>query len=67
MNEVTATRRQPSAPSPLEQDESLAVLLDVSRELTAILERDELFRRIAERVKLLFEVILILKFYLTVA
>jgi phosphoserine phosphatase RsbU/P len=51
MNEVSATRLQASAPALLEQDESLSVLLDVSRELTAILERDELFRRIAERVK----------------
>jgi sigma-B regulation protein RsbU (phosphoserine phosphatase) len=35
----------------LEQDETLALLHQVSRELTSILARDELFRRIAERVR----------------
>jgi sigma-B regulation protein RsbU (phosphoserine phosphatase) len=34
-----------------EQASTLALLYDVSRELTSILDRDELLRRIAERVK----------------
>ena len=34
-----------------EQARTLALLYDVSRELTSILDRDELLRRIAERVK----------------
>ncbi len=37
--------------SHLEQANTLTLLYDVSRELTAILDRDELLRRIAERVK----------------
>ncbi len=40
-----------SAVSTLEQDQSLSLLFDVSRELTSILERDELLQRIADRVK----------------
>ena len=38
-----------------EQANTLALLYDVSRELTAILDRDELLRRIAERVKKLVD------------
>lgn len=40
-----------SALSTIEQDQSLSLLFDVSRELTSILERDELLQRIADRVK----------------
>jgi phosphoserine phosphatase RsbU/P len=47
---------QPSAQpqhtlSGLEQDQGLALLFDLSRELTSILDRDELLQRIADRVK----------------
>lgn len=35
----------------IEQDQSLSLLFDVSRELTSILGRDELLQRIADRVK----------------
>jgi hypothetical protein len=38
-----------SAVSTIEQDQSLSLLFDVSRELTSILERDELLQRIADR------------------
>jgi hypothetical protein len=34
-----------------EHDQTLAVLFDVTRELTSILARDELLQRIADRVK----------------
>ena len=34
-----------------EQAKTLGLLYDVSRELTSILDREELLRRIAERVK----------------
>ncbi len=37
--------------SSIEQDQTLSLLFEVSRELTAILARDELLRRIADRVK----------------
>lgn len=37
--------------SPAEETGTLALLQDVSRELTAILDREELLRRIAQRVK----------------
>jgi phosphoserine phosphatase RsbU/P len=40
-----------SAVSTIEQDQTLSLLFDVSRELTSILERDELLQRIADRVK----------------
>jgi hypothetical protein len=46
-----AAQPQRSAISNLEQDQSLSVLFDVSRELTSILGRDELLQRIADRVK----------------
>ena len=46
-----AAQPQRSAISSLEQDQSLSVLFDVSRELTSILGRDELLQRIADRVK----------------
>jgi phosphoserine phosphatase RsbU/P len=46
-----AAQTQRSVSSALEQDQSLSLLLDVSRELTSILERDELLQRIADRVK----------------
>ena len=42
---------QTSVANQLAQDESLSLLFDVSRELTSILERDELLQRIADRVK----------------
>ncbi len=40
-----------TSPSHLEQDQTLSILLEVSRELTSTLASDELFRRIADRVK----------------
>ena len=48
----------PSGPdilSPFEQSQALALLYDVSRELTAILDRDQLFARIAQSVKTLVD------------
>ncbi len=45
----------PSVLAPFEQNQTLALLYDVSRELTAILDRDELFARIAQRVKTLVD------------
>jgi sigma-B regulation protein RsbU (phosphoserine phosphatase) len=50
---ATSPKMSP-APS-FEQDQTLSLLLEVSRELTSILARDELFRRIAERVKKLVD------------
>jgi putative methionine-R-sulfoxide reductase with GAF domain len=38
-------------PATIEQDQSLSLLFDVSRELTSILARDELLQRIADKVK----------------
>jgi sigma-B regulation protein RsbU (phosphoserine phosphatase) len=46
-----AAQPQRSTVSTIEQDQSLALLFEVSRELTAILERDELLQRIADKVK----------------
>ena len=37
--------------SPVEQDHTLTLLYDVSREITSILDRQELLRRIAQRIK----------------
>src|SRR5271170_1052782 len=51
----TATAAQTSPIHSREQHQTLSLLLEVSRELTAILARDELFRRIAERVKKLVD------------
>jgi phosphoserine phosphatase RsbU/P len=45
----------PNVPAPFEQNQTLALLYDVSRELTAILDRDELFARIAQRVRTLVD------------
>jgi phosphoserine phosphatase RsbU/P len=45
----------PDVLSPFEQSQTLALLYDVSRELTAILDRDQLFARIAQRVKTLVD------------
>jgi phosphoserine phosphatase RsbU/P len=45
-----AAARQTSVPA-VEQDQSLSLLFDVSRELTSILARDELLQRIADRVR----------------
>jgi len=45
-----AAAKQPAV-SALEQDQTLSLLFDVSRELTSILDRDELLQRIADRVK----------------
>jgi sigma-B regulation protein RsbU (phosphoserine phosphatase) len=50
-----ATGAQTSPIASHEQHQTLSLLLDVSRELTSILARDELFRRIAERVKKLVD------------
>jgi sigma-B regulation protein RsbU (phosphoserine phosphatase) len=50
-----ATGAQTSPLPSLEQHQTLSLLLEVSRELTSILARDELFRRIAERVKKLVD------------
>jgi sigma-B regulation protein RsbU (phosphoserine phosphatase) len=46
-----AARPQRSAAPTFEQDQTLALLFDVTRELTSILVRDELLQRIADRVK----------------
>src|SRR5208283_2904763 len=43
-----AAQPQRSDVSTLEQDQSLALLFDVSRELTSVLARDELLQRIAD-------------------
>jgi phosphoserine phosphatase RsbU/P len=59
MHEFMSERAQPAAGpealGPFEENQTLALLYDVSRELTAILERDELFARIAQRVKTLVD------------
>ena len=47
--------RGPDVLSPFEQNQTLALLYDVSRELTSILDRDQLFARIAQRVKTLVD------------
>jgi phosphoserine phosphatase RsbU/P len=49
--QAAAVQPQKSAVSAFEKDETLSLLYDVSRELTSILERDELLQRIADRVK----------------
>jgi hypothetical protein len=47
-SESAATARaQESSLARLEQDETLALLYQISRELTSILAREEVFRRIA--------------------
>lgn len=46
-----AAAPQRSKISSFEQDQSLSLLFDVSRELTSILARDELLQNIADRVK----------------
>jgi sigma-B regulation protein RsbU (phosphoserine phosphatase) len=52
MSDTSAQAAVKQSPvSAIEQDQSLSLLFDVSRELTSILARDELLRRIAERVK----------------
>jgi sigma-B regulation protein RsbU (phosphoserine phosphatase) len=55
MSESPQPATGPDALSPFEQNQMLALLYDVSRELTSILERDALFARIAERVKTLVD------------
>src|ERR1700721_3163516 len=50
-----AAAPDPNALPSFEQNQSLALLYDISRELTAILDRGELFARIAERVKTLVD------------
>src|ERR1700722_19049846 len=50
-----AAAPDPDALPSFEQNQSLALLYDISRELTAILDRGELFARIAERVKTLVD------------
>ena len=47
MSDQSAAQPQRSPLPALEQDQSLALLFDVSRELTSILERDELLQHIA--------------------
>lgn len=42
----TAARTHRSPVPDLEENQTLSLLFDLSRELTAILERDELFQRI---------------------
>jgi phosphoserine phosphatase RsbU/P len=51
MSDTSGQAAKLSAVSSVEQDQSLSLLFDVSRELTSILERDELLQRIADRVK----------------
>jgi phosphoserine phosphatase RsbU/P len=51
MSESQGHAPQKSPVPVLEQDQSLSLLFDVSRELTSILARDELFQHIADRVK----------------
>jgi phosphoserine phosphatase RsbU/P len=48
---TAAARAQELSLIQFEQDETLALLHQISRELTSILARDELFRRIADRVQ----------------
>src|SRR6202021_2148372 len=50
-----AAAPDPNALPSFEQNQSLTLLYDVSRELTAILDREELFTRIAQRVKTLVD------------
>src|SRR3984957_7129447 len=50
-----AAAPDPNALPSFEQNQSLALLYDISRELTAILDRGELFARIAQRVKTLVD------------
>ncbi len=51
-SESAATARaRESSLARLEQDETLALLYQISRELTSILAREEVFRRIADRVQ----------------
>src|ERR1700722_5547077 len=50
-----AAAPDPNALPSFEQNQSLAVLYDISRELTAILDRDELLACIAQRVKTLVD------------
>jgi phosphoserine phosphatase RsbU/P len=55
-SEATATARaQANSLVDLERDETLALLYHISRELTSILSRDELFRGIAERIRKLVQ------------
>ena len=49
-NQASAQSKRSAVPN-FEQDQTLAVLFDVTRELTSILARDELLQRIADRVK----------------
>lgn len=51
MSDQAAAQPQKSRAPAFEQDQSLALLFDVSRELTSILERDELLQHIADRIK----------------
>jgi GAF domain len=53
--QAAAAQPQKSPVAPLEKNESLSLLFDVSQELTAILERDELLQRIADRVRKLVD------------
>jgi sigma-B regulation protein RsbU (phosphoserine phosphatase) len=49
-SQASAQPKRSAVPN-FEQDQTLAVLFDVTRELTSILARDELLQRIADRVK----------------
>jgi phosphoserine phosphatase RsbU/P len=51
MSDQASAQSQKSPVSALQQDQTLSLLLDVSRELTSILARDDLFQRIADRIK----------------
>ena len=50
-----AAAPDPNALPSFEQNQALTLLYDVSRELTAILDREELFTHIAQRVKTLVD------------
>jgi sigma-B regulation protein RsbU (phosphoserine phosphatase) len=49
--ETSVTQPEQSPAATLQQDESLSLLFEVSRELTSTLARDELLQKIADRVK----------------
>jgi phosphoserine phosphatase RsbU/P len=52
---AAGSKTDPNALPPFGENQSLTLLYDVSRELTSILDRNELFSRIAKRVKTLVD------------
>jgi sigma-B regulation protein RsbU (phosphoserine phosphatase) len=52
---VAGSKTDPNLLTPFEQNQALALLYDVSRELTSILDRNELFSCIATRVRTLVD------------